>query len=93
MILPEEFLICTSLIIESIELGDGNNFHQVFVACFVLDEEYELMASPIFGSIILTVQILTDEYFCPENWFDANLLGLHIKLDSTIERGCVSECQ
>ena len=51
------------------------------------------MASPIFGSIILTVQILTDEYFCPENWFDANLLGLHIKLDSTIERGCVSECQ
>ena len=82
------------LVIEAFQVGDRDQFHQIFVAFFVLGQQDQMVALAVETVRILAVQIVgCNVHLAADDRFDAALFGLDEKFDGAVQHAMVSDGQ
>ena len=91
-VLPENLLIDARLIMEALQMADGNQMHQIIVALVILRQQNQMQIIGL-SAVAMIHPFAGDVHFATDDRLNACFLSLLIKIDHAVQHAVIGNRQ
>jgi hypothetical protein len=92
LVFGQKFFVNARLVIKPFQMGFGDQFHQVAVACFVFHQQNQMVARVVNLRPARKAAFQRDINFTPDDRLDAAFFSLFVKFHRAIHIAVIGDC-